>query len=251
VSAIPVRYHVEIAPVREILLLGTADLAFWQPRLQAEGLQPVAEQGRAQVMICAVAARFKGLSFRELSISILAAPIDDRLPQPGALLVQAFNSRPLFAFVERAIFHTPYIAAQIAVDVDLPASFQVAHQGDVVLSAQMACPPDTQRQPLRDGYDGWQGAIYLPSRTAMASNRSRLFFGKLVGQTQFYPFTTEDTVTIRPSGAVPVLGQLIDSGFAGQQWAIRTAATHGKSKTMYRERAVGLQPAPAQPTATA
>jgi hypothetical protein len=48
-----IRHVARLARVREVSLLGTADLAFWKARLQAEGLVPAEAGGKAQVLIIA------------------------------------------------------------------------------------------------------------------------------------------------------------------------------------------------------
>lgn len=238
----PIRYHVEIGPVREVSLLGTADLAFWRARLGEEGLQPIDSAGKAQVLIVGVDARFKGIAFRELSISVLARELDNDSPHSGALLVQAFNSIRFFAFVERAFFHTPYLPAQLVVDAKKPAGLQVAWQHSEVLRTQMAPQTSHPRQPASDTESGWRGAIYLPSPAGTAADRRRLFFGKLIGRTQTYPFAADDVIEIRPNRDIPILQCLVDSQFTPSEWQIRPAATHGKSKTIRRGAAYDLLP---------
>ena len=70
----PPKYPVEISPVREVTLVGTADLSFWTDRLRTEKLRPADHDGQAQLYISAVASRFKGIPFREVSISICTYP---------------------------------------------------------------------------------------------------------------------------------------------------------------------------------
>lgn len=45
-----IRYDVEISRVREVSLLGTAELGFWRNRLIPEGFYPVPVEGRAELM---------------------------------------------------------------------------------------------------------------------------------------------------------------------------------------------------------
>src|SRR5262249_42901621 len=93
----PVKYVAELAHVREVSLLGTADLAFWTDRLRNEGLVPTERDGKAQVLIVAAEAKFLGLRFSELSLSVLVSqPREDSL-RDGAYLAHAFNSRRFFA----------------------------------------------------------------------------------------------------------------------------------------------------------
>ena len=231
----PVKYHVEISPVREVTLVGTADLGFWKSRLQAEGLYPTNRDGRAQLLISAVEGKFKGIKFRELSISVSVARQQDRAEWDAAYLVHAYNSLRFFAFVERMFFHTPYWPGQIAVETRPVASFQVSKKGRVLLRTEMVQPGTTTRATLRHGHESWAGPIFLPSRSSASGADGKLFFGKLSGDTEVYAFDpAHDTITLGRSPDDAILEWLDESQFIGQEWMIRECATHGKSKTIGR-----------------
>ena len=65
-----IKYVAEVSPVKEVMLLGLADLAFWKERLAAENLTPLAQGGQAQLFISATEARFHGIRFRECIIGV-------------------------------------------------------------------------------------------------------------------------------------------------------------------------------------
>src|SRR5688572_579796 len=101
----PITYVAELQHVREVSLLGTADLAYWEERLASHGLQAADHDGRAKILIIAAEGKYLGLRFRELSFSVVAYELDEKLRRrDGAFLVQAFNSSRLFAFCERTLF---------------------------------------------------------------------------------------------------------------------------------------------------
>src|SRR5262245_31110424 len=159
--AAPLKYVADVSHVREVALLGTANLAYWREHLAAQDLMPVEQDGKSQVLIISAEMRFMGLRFRELSFSILVSgPSDVVAPEgaaDGAYLVQAFNSRRFLAFCERVFFSTPYYHADVRVTTELPASIRLMEDGEAVFVAQMrndtAAPP---REPSRAGDDGWQ-----------------------------------------------------------------------------------------------
>jgi len=64
------KYIAVLPHVREIALLGTSDLAFWTDRLAGEDLCPLDFGGQAHVLISAIEARFLGIAFREISITV-------------------------------------------------------------------------------------------------------------------------------------------------------------------------------------
>ncbi|HYR28576.1 MAG TPA: hypothetical protein VEU30_08925, partial [Thermoanaerobaculia bacterium] len=98
------KYVAKLRGVLDVTLTGTTDLDYWRTRLP---MPPLAVNGRAQAMVIAAAARFRGIRFCELSMSVAV--------EGGAFLLQAFNSVRFFAWSERTFFHTPYAHAPVSV----------------------------------------------------------------------------------------------------------------------------------------
>jgi hypothetical protein len=115
-----VRYVAELTHVREVSLLGTADLAFWEERLKEEGLAPAESEGKALLLLIAADSKFMGVRFRELSFSVLVGRQEEGARRGGAYLAQAFNSCRLFAFCERTFFSTPYYHGDVRVSASFP-----------------------------------------------------------------------------------------------------------------------------------
>ncbi len=229
------KYVAELAHVREVSLLGSADLGFWAERLRDEGLTPVEHAGRARVLVVACDSKFFGVRFRELSFSVFVHRPDASEGSDAAFLVQAFNSSRFFAWSERTWFSTPYRHAMIDVDVGLPAAMRLGVEGQTVFSAVMSADSNTPtREPSRSGVAGFAGPIFLPSSTRGKGTSGRFFFAKIEGETQAYPFSSTDTLTLKPSSDCPILQELIDSQFVADEWLIRRDATHAKSKTFRR-----------------
>jgi hypothetical protein len=230
-----VKYVADLKHVREVSLLGTADLAFWEGRLRPEGLAPAAQDGKAQLLVIAAEAKYLGLPFREVSFSVLVAG-----HAQAAFLAQAFNSSRLFAFCERAFFATPYYPGDVRVSAAVPASVEVRAGGALFRAEMQAGAEAPAREPSRSGEDGWDGPVFLPGGRGGKGN---LFFARLRGHTRTYPFLPwRDTVTIRPAPGAEVLQALVDSHFAAKEWLIRADAEHAKSKT-YTRAAVLPEPA--------
>lgn len=226
------KYVAELAHVCEVSLLGSADLGFWAERLRSEGLTPVEHAGRARVLVVACDSKFFGVRFREMSFSVFVRWPDASEGSDAAFLVQAFNSSRFFAWSERTWFSTPYRHGMINVDVGLPASMRLGLEGQTVFSVVMVA--DSHRTPSRSGVEGFAGPIFLPRGTREKTTSGRLFFAKIEGETQAYPFQTTDTLTISPSADCPILRALIDSHFVAHEWLIRRDAVHAKSKTFRR-----------------
>lgn len=225
----PVKYHVQIANVHEVSLVGDADYATWKRRLSADALRPTMVDGRAQLLISAVDARFMGIRFRELSLSVFVSQHgDDR--RDGAFLMHAFNSVRFFAWVERTMFRTPYWPARLEVSCQ-PASFTAAQGGRTLIEARRAAKavPDL---PLWVGEDGWEGPIYLPAR--FEGDSGSMFYGKIGGRTQVHPFGPDDVLRMLPTEGNGALQWFVDSDFTPREWHIRESARHGKSKTVPR-----------------
>lgn len=217
-------YVATIPHVREVSILGTADLAFWTGRLRTEGLTPLDWDGRAQILVIAADLRFRGIQFQEISFSIV-------LSEGGAFLAQAFNSKWLFAFFERNFFRTPYDFGSVRVSTALPASAQLNRE-EVLFRAVMG----TGAAPTEPGFspypEGWDGPVFLPSRSR---DKRRVFFAQIRGATQTVVFEpSRDLLEIRPSKEISVFQALIDSGFNASHWLVRQDAVHAKSKTYPR-----------------
>ena len=229
------KYVAELAHVREVSLLGSADLGFWAERLRGEGLTPVEHAGRARVLVVACDSKFFGVRFRELSFSVFVRRPDASEGSDAAFLVQAFNSSRFFAWSERTWFSTPYRHGMIDVEVGLPAAMRLGLEGQTVFSAVMSADSNTPtREPSRSGVESFDGPIFLPGSTSGKAASGRFFFAKIEGETQAYSFSPTDTLTIRPSSGSPVLQALVDSHFVVDEWLIRRDASHAKSKTLRR-----------------
>ena len=219
----------EISPVREVTLTGSADLDRWSALLAPEGLSPADIGSKARLILTASDSVFKGFPFREFALSVEVVPPRDDLGASGHFLAHAFNSSRFFAFIERAVFHTPYYHAQVSVDTRIPASVTVSRDGAVCFRAEMGS--GASRLPRQDAPDRMHGPIYLP-RGAMRTG-GKLFYATLEGQTQTYAFDPgTDVVTVSPSATDAALIALRDSGFQAEDWIIREHARHAKSRTI-------------------
>lgn len=216
----PIQYVATIPHVREVSILGTADLDFWTAHLRTENLTPLAVDGRARILVIAADMRFLGLPFREISFSVL-------VEGSGAFLVAAFNSRRFFAFWERNLFGTPYAFAGVQVTASPPASVQLMQDGETFFRAAMGtAPPEPGSSPYQEG---WEGPVFLPRRDGKSGRR---FFARIEGACQPVDFVpSRDVLEIRPAPGLPVFQALIDSRFEATQWLVRQDAVHAKSKT--------------------
>jgi hypothetical protein len=222
-------YAVEISGVREVSLIGTAELGFWRDRLLSEGFFPVPAKGRAELLVSSTNARFHGIPFRELSFGVFVSRREDSTEAEGLYLVRAFNSVRFFAFAERTFFSTPYYPGELVVEVGPPARVELRERGRVPLRMTMSMSMSPRMSAdVRD--DGWEGPIFLPRN---GRGGGKLFFARLRGETTVSPFDpVTDVVTIAESPAHPIFDELLRSGFTPREWVVRPNATHGKSKTV-------------------
>lgn len=240
-SRIPdIRWAARLPHVREVSLLGSADLSYWNDRLLAEELTPAENGGRAQIMIVAAESKYMGLSFRELSISVLVARPGKEPTGNAAYLLQAFNSRWFFAFCERAFFSTPYDHGDVQVNTKQPIGLRLLQRQQIAFAAEMNSRVASPRETNSHREEGFEGPIFLPrsghQNQANLSRNGKWFWAQLRGNTQRYPFvSSEDSLTICPSEGLPVLKSLRDSHFTATEWVIREDATHAKSKTYSRQ----------------
>jgi hypothetical protein len=225
-----IKYVAELKHVREVALVGTADLAFWKDRLRPAGLHPTEIGGGAQIMISAIESRFLGVAFREATISVSLSRHRGGSGRGGVFLARAFNSSRCFAFVERACFSSPYLHGSLRIDARLPASIEVSRDDEIALMTRMADVPG--RSPSRSGDEDWRGPVFLPSKRGQGAGSCKSFPARVSGATLTYPFSpSEDLVTIRPSRDDTALRSLVESNFAGREWVLREDGSHAKGKT--------------------
>ena len=139
-----------------------------------------------------------------------------------------FNSSPLLSFAERAFFETPYQHSIIHVENNSPAYFEVRNQQGIVFQAQMS----GQDACVQSGDEMWEGAIFLPGNSPAVNPAKKLFYARLGGNTDTYPYLpTADRLEINTARKTPGFQWLIESNFAGKEWHLRSSATHERSKT--------------------
>lgn len=229
-----IRWTAQLAHVREVSLLGSADYDYWRKHLSPSGLIPIERAGRAQMLIVGADAKFRGVRFSEISFSVLARPDDS--PADGAYLVGAWNSSRFFAWCERAFFRTPYVWGDVRVCSAPPVSIELGEPGRPLFRADLRPADSSQpgRTPDSRQPGGWAGAIYLPP-TKPRDTRRKFYFARLAGLTDTYAFVPGiDTLTINTTPLARVLTSLIDSNFTPTRWEIRADATHARSKTYAR-----------------
>ncbi len=224
------KYVADVSHVKEVSLSGGIDHALWADDLSAEGLEAIINNGRGQAMLSATDARFHGVRFRELSISLRVRHRTDGAE--GWFLLHAFNSLRFFAWVERTMFSTPYYAGRITAKATLPAAMEVRTARGGRLRAAMG---GGARHPTREGAESWSGPIFLPALPGLPQGRSSYFHAVLSGEAQAFPFSADiDELQITPSLKSPILQQLCVANLTPAEWLIRPDARHAKSTTLSR-----------------
>ena len=211
-----INYVTVIDKVREVSLFGKANAATLTPLLKTEGLAPYSEDGQVGVLVSAVDARYKGIRFQELSVSIAVA-------SDGYFLAHAFNSIKPFAFAERFFFQTPYYHAAVRVE---PNHLVLSRGNHCIFEAALS-PQATYSD---EGYQRWEGAIHLPRKLRKQADVPHLFYAILEGEMTSYA-PTLDTLTIQPMPDTDIFRMLYEAHLTIEQWCVRSNARHSKSKT--------------------
>lgn len=219
-------YVAVIDNVGEITLRGTADYDFWAARLKSEGLVPVAEQGRAKLLVSATIGRYNGIRFRELCFLVEAKLVVGNGEVVGCYMPHAFNSVRLYAWIERTFFSCPYHYAKASATLGPPVEMTLTEGSQRCFEARLV----ETAAAVPSAIDGWQGPIFLPT-----ARQPQLFFAKLRGATEVYPFSEADTLRIEPQPRWPILACLAESDFRGSEWHLRRSARHAKSQTVSRD----------------
>jgi hypothetical protein len=215
----PVQYMTVIEPVVEVTLYGTADGDFWRRYLNEQHLPVDSTDAKTDILISTVDARYMGIRFQELSISI-------KVRDGVYFLAHAYNSLALFALAERVFFKTPYYHASIVPEM---RHIRLSHGQSTVFEAQL---PDDARL-IGKGEECNDVQIYLPKALRKNPTQPHFFYARLEGFTEIY--AAEDAaVKIVPNPKDPILGLLNESNFQVHEWRTRAAARHSKSKTYWR-----------------
>lgn len=223
----PTRYPTTVRDVTEVSLTGTADPAPWTAMLERCRLRPQLVEGRAELLLLACAAAYKGKRFRELSLSIAVSNASDGASRDGVFLVTAFNSVRFFAWVERAVFKTPYVHADVTVDAGPLLALGVSVKGQRWLRAEAGIV----ERASTAGDERWEGPIHLPPKGRRSDAGGRHFFGCLEGPFKRYAFDEQDRCVITPGDPDDGLGMLTATSFRPTQWQVRVGAVHSRSKT--------------------
>lgn len=232
-----VKWAAQLHEVREVSLIGSADLGFWQDRLAGEQLVPGNREGRATISIVSAAGRFAGVRFREVSVSVAVTAATSPAELPVVFLDRAFNSNRVFAFCERVMFSTPYDYADVRVEHPDPTEFSVTQRGHALYRASM-CRTGAlaHRTPTQEREKSWMAKVMLPGNGRSAGRQKKMFFARLAGVTQVYPFVAgEDRVDLHAQDNGDVFQALLKSDFAPVEWVVRSNATHAKSRTCNRD----------------
>ena len=224
------KYAADIDKVKEVTLHGTADLLFWEAVLEREGLFAYREADKAVLLLSAVAAKWKGVRFKECVVAVGVCSEEDGTSLDGYYLPQAFNGCRLLALSERVFFRTPYVFGTIHTENRLPAAMRLQEGREVLLHAEMSA--DERASPVRV-YQEWKGPIFLP-------DNSGKFFAVLAGETESYPFLPgADRCELKASSEYKIFQWLLESNFVGKMWSLRDNARHARSKTYPRASASG------------
>ena len=210
------KYVATVSNVKELRLIGEANLEFWNKQFVDKPFQVFHKNGFAEITIAATELVWKGFRFNELTIVLTLGEKGNPTKQDGVFMLSALNSNRFFAFCERTFFSTPYHFAKINLSETKPFSMSSSVNNQSVFKAEMS----KSMSPSREVDDDWEGTIFLPS--------GKYFIAKLLGKTQIYQFDKADEITFAKH---PIFDLMAQSNFTGKEWRWRSDAFHAKSKT--------------------
>ena len=219
------RYVGTLRGIRELGLVGDADLGLWRERMSGSGAAPIDVDGRAQVLVTGLASSWMGLAYREIAIAVSARQGEDR---EGYYFERAFNASRFFTFFEQRWFHTPYV---LRPDVHIeggtpgaPFRASLGEPGRPGFVAELA-----PRDPSRVEDVALEAPLLLP---ADGGGAGRWFHVKLEGRTESFDFdATRDRFVVGEPAPHPSLEALRTTGFEPREWQVRRSALHARTKT--------------------
>ena len=231
------KYVAEISNVREVTLMGTSEFAPWEAELRHIGLTPLRRDDRAEMFVSVAAASWKGKRFREVAVgvSVSRRPEGDSLD--GYYMACAFHSSRLFAWIERTCFKAPHRAADVTLNDQLPARFEIRCGGHCGIRASMGAA----REPIREGDEPWELPIYVPNRDGGDAAKRSYYYARASGPARIYAFDTANDVIVFNEGASdPVVAKLAECRFVGSEWLIRGSGVHARGKTMSESKVITI-----------
>lgn len=204
--------------VKELRLIGSANLDFWNQYLADKPYQAFDNKGFAEITIAATELIWKGFQFNELTITLAIAKKNTSIQEVSVFLIHAFNSNRFFAFCERVFFSTPYYFGKINLSENLPCRMSLENLFEAKMSGG-------ERQ-INQVEDNWEGAVFLPKNRG-----EKYFIAKLTGESQVCPFDESDKIELKSDADHLIFDSLIKSDFTGKEWRMRSNAFHAKSKT--------------------
>lgn len=208
--------------VKELRLIGNANLDFWNKQLADKPYQPFDNNGFAEITVAATELVWKGFRFNEWTIFLTLAGRNNPIKEAGVLLLHAFNSNRFFAFCGRTFFFTPYYFGKINLQENRPCSMNVWTNNQLVFKAEMS---ETKRT-INEKDEHWEGAVFLPN-----AQNEKYFIAKLSGKSKVCPFNESDKIELNSDEKYSIFEQLIKSNFTAKEWHLRSNAFHAKSKT--------------------
>jgi hypothetical protein len=209
-------YTTIIEPVMEVTLAGTAEDSLWQDLFRKEEMTARNPDGQVEILLSAVDSKFKGIQFQELSISV-------QVGENRYFLAHAYNSIGLFALAERKFFQTPYYPGKITVDprrITLHDGSKPLFEATLPASASLIAEQPECHELL----------IHLPKNLRQSPNQPHFFHARLEGNTTIY---SGQTASLNIVAHQSIWELLKASNFRLQEWRVRPAARHSKSKTYH------------------
>lgn len=217
----------EINNVKEMSLFCTADIIPWSGYLKTFGMAPVEINGKAKILFVASEMEFMKIRFREFAISIFVNSFSEN---EAAFLLHAYNSNKFFAWSERKFFSTPYFHAQILFDPESNSGADICTKKNQVISINNSINKNS-RVPKFEGFDRWEGKVYLPCDYQKNKSRNKWFYAGVSGETKKYDYSGAEDSIILNNDSNEAFRCLQKSNVTGYEWIIRENAFHSKSKT--------------------
>lgn len=232
--AAPDRPDLLLHDVEEVALVGDADPFPWARALRPARLIVHAVDDVVPVTLTASRAVFRGIEVSELVVTVPVSASADGSTADGAYLALGYQSFGVFAVVERRVFGTPFLHADVALDAGDRPSIEVRRNERLVLSARM----EQESPEVAPGDDGWAGPVFLPpagGRLArLFGGGGRVLLEQREGPSRRMPVHAPDTIDFGPGATHPVFDVLRLSGFTPMHWQVRTGARHARSRSRAR-----------------
>jgi hypothetical protein len=218
--------------IKEFIVVGSASAEHWENILYPQDLSPKRNRDRVPIRLSHTLSSWMSKWYFELRVYVELSMSHHQHNEEGLYLVWVMNTSPFISFIERTFYNMPHRSGQVAMQLEKPPVAQVKVEDQYLWQGKISSREDKLRDhEIYTEKQLWQGPVFLPDKKRGLKTDRRFFEASFEGQTKILPFSEQvDSFTLSDSLNHPLGHHLNESGFRIEQWHLRHAATHKRTR---------------------